>query len=107
MGFSIYRHSSPSMLYDLDMCGVDVLVGVGEMNCHDGREELRWVHGVLLCHDIGSLLHGVCRHHDAVVGFRVANESQFMPALWGTNSITYDVSMSPSSNTHTVISVTD
>ena len=60
------------MLDDLDMCCVDVLVCVCEMNGKDRSEELWRIHGVLFRHDICRLFHGIRGYNDTVVGFCIA-----------------------------------
>ena len=60
------------MLDDLDMCCVDVLVRICEMNGENGSKELWWIHRVLLCHNICRLFHGIRGYNDTVVGFCIA-----------------------------------
>lgn len=60
------------MLDDLDVCGVDVGVGLDEVVTEDSGELLGRVDGVLLRFDVDGLLLGVCSDDWGVVGLRVA-----------------------------------
>ena len=60
------------MDFHFDMGGMDVSVGFNEMIRDDRRKELWRRDGMLLCHDINSLLHGISGHDYAVIGLREA-----------------------------------
>jgi len=70
-------HASPSVLDDLDMCGVDVWVCGDEVLANDGGKLLRRIDGVLLREDVGGLLLGIgCDYYRIVClgvgGFNVS-----------------------------------
>lgn len=71
MGLSVHSHPGPSVLDNSDVCGVNVLVSFDEVGSQYRSELLGRSNGMLLCHDIGSVLHGVCRNNNAVVCFGV------------------------------------
>lgn len=52
------------MLDDLDMCGVDMRVGVNEVVANDRSKLLGGVDGVLLGEDVGGLLLSICCNYD-------------------------------------------
>lgn len=60
------------MLNDLDVCGVNVRVGVDKVVANNGGKLLGRVDGVLLCENVGSLLLGVCCDNDRIIGSGIA-----------------------------------
>jgi hypothetical protein len=62
--FAVNVHAGPSVLDDLDMCGMDVGVRRDEMVADNGGEMLGRVNGMLFGEDIGRLLLGIGRNHD-------------------------------------------
>jgi hypothetical protein len=60
------------VLNDLDVCGVDVRVGVDEVVANYGSKLLRRVDRVLFGEDVSCLLLGVCSNNDGVVCLGVA-----------------------------------
>lgn len=75
---AIDLHASPSVLNDLDVCGVNVGVAVDEVVANDRSELLRRIDGVLLGEDVGGLLLGVCCNDDRVVCLSVAIGGQWL-----------------------------
>lgn len=69
------------MDFHFDISGMDVSVGFNEMIRDDRRKELRRRDGMLLCHDIDSLLHGISGHDYAVIGLREAVSGISMPVF--------------------------
>lgn len=69
---AIYGHASPLVDDDLDVGGVDVLVGGDEVVAEDGSKELGRVDRVLLGEEVDGLLLGVRGDDDRVVGLGVA-----------------------------------
>jgi hypothetical protein len=57
-------HTGPSVLDDLDVCGMDVRIGRDEVVTNDGSKLLRRVNGVLFGEDVCGLLLGVGSHYD-------------------------------------------
>ena len=60
------------MLHDSNVRRVNVLVGFDEVSAEDGSKLLGRVDGVLLCHDVCGLFHGIGCDHDRVVGLSVS-----------------------------------
>jgi hypothetical protein len=75
---AIDLHAGPSVLDDLDVCGVDVGVGLDKVVANDGSELLRRIDGVLLGEDVGGLLLGVCCNDNRVVSLGVAIRGQWL-----------------------------
>jgi hypothetical protein len=69
------------VLDDLDVCGVDVRVGLDEVLAEGRGELLGRVDGVLLREDVNGLLLGVCGNDGAVVCFGVAVEVRNVQSL--------------------------
>lgn len=57
---------------NFDMGSMDVLVGFDEVCSKDGGEEFWWRDWVLLGHNVGGVLHGVCSDYNAIVCFGIA-----------------------------------
>lgn len=66
-------HARPAVRDDLDVGGVDVLVGVDEVRAQDGGKQLRRVDGVQLGGDEDGVLDGVGGDDDAVVALCVGD----------------------------------
>ena len=56
----------------LDPGRMDMFVGVNEMGSNDCSKKLRRGDRMLLSHDIDGVLHGICRHDDAIICFGVS-----------------------------------
>lgn len=67
-------HARPAVLDDLDVCGVDVRVGLDEVVAEERGKLLGRVDGVLLGLDVDGLLLGVCGNDGTVVGLGVAGD---------------------------------
>lgn len=67
MRLAVDLHASPSVLNDLDVCGVDVRVGLDEVVANDRSELLRRIDRVRLGEDIGGLLLSVCCNDNRVI----------------------------------------
>ena len=78
VGLAIDLHARPSVLNNLDVCGVDVRVGFDEVVANDSGELLRRVDRVLFGEDVGGLLLGVCGNDDGVVCLSVASKRQHL-----------------------------
>ena len=76
MRLATYGQSSPSVGDNLDPGGMYVLVFLDEMGSNDCSEKLGRGDRMLLGHDVDGVLHGVCRHDNAVVCFCVSIHSQ-------------------------------
>lgn len=61
---------------------------------------------MLLGKNIDGVLHGISGDHDAVIGFGVAGMFRLALGARGGFRNSYEVSISPSNNTPTVISTT-
>jgi hypothetical protein len=75
---SINGHACPPVLDDLDVCGVDVRVGLDEVSSDNGCEELGGCDRVLLGEDVASLLLGVGGYDDRIVCRGIAGRSQVL-----------------------------
>lgn len=64
---SVDVQARPSVLDNLDVCGVNMRIGVNEVVSDDGGESLRRADGILLGENVAGLLLGVCRNNDRVV----------------------------------------
>jgi len=64
---SINGHARPPVLDDLDVCGVNVRIGLDEVGSDNGCEELGRCDRVLLGEYVAGLLLGVGGHDDGVV----------------------------------------
>lgn len=73
MRLSTNLHARPAVRDYLDVCGVDVAVGVDEVGAEDGGEKLRGVDGVQLGGDEDCVLDGVGGDDDAVVALCVGD----------------------------------
>ena len=73
---SINGHARPPVLDDLDVCGVDVRVGLDEVGSDNGCEELGRCDRVLLGEDVAGLLLGVGGYDYGVVCRGIAGRSQ-------------------------------
>lgn len=71
---TIDGHATPAVDDDLDICDMNVAVGVDEVLAKDGSEELRRVNGVLLGEDIDGLLLGIGCDDGRVVCLGVATD---------------------------------
>lgn len=61
------------MLDDLDVCGMNVGVGLDKVVAENGSELLGRIDGVLFGENVDGLFLGVCSDDRAVVGFGVAS----------------------------------
>ena len=75
---SINGHARPPVLDDLDVCGVDVRVGLDEVGSDNGCEELGRCDRVLLGEDVAGLLLGVGGYDNGVVCRGIAGRSQIL-----------------------------
>lgn len=72
MRLAVNGHPCPSVGDNLDLGRMDMSVSLDKVGREDRGEELRWSYGMLFCHDVGSLFHGIGGDYNAVIGFGVA-----------------------------------
>lgn len=72
MWLAVDDHPCPSVDDDLDVSSVDVFVCFNKVRAEDGGEEFGGSDGILLGHDVGGILHGVCGDHNTIVCFGVS-----------------------------------
>lgn len=103
MSTAINSHATPAVDNDLDMCDMNVAVGVDEVLAKDGSEELRRVDGVLLGEDVDGLLLSIGCDDRRVVCLGVAATCQTNPQntlMFWCNLRLLNVTLKESADSH-------
>lgn len=106
MWLAIDGHPGPTMSYDLDMGGMNMRVSLDEVRAEYACKKLRRGDWVLLGFNVDGVLHRISGNYNAIVGFGISGEIVRFRDCNLSKENKYDVSISPSKSTQTVISVT-
>lgn len=101
---AVDSHATPAVNNNLDMCDMNVAVGIDKVLAKDGSEELRRVNGVLLGEDVDSLFLGIGCDDRRVVCLGVAATCQTTnprnTLMFWCNSRLLNVTLKKSADSH-------